>query len=68
MRKSLTIFLVTVLSLFFLSLSGCREKTTGEKIEDGVEEVGDELEDAGEEVEDGVEEIKDEAEDAVDDN
>ncbi|PKV50205.1 hypothetical protein ATE84_2257 [Aquimarina sp. MAR_2010_214] len=40
----------------------CREKkTTGEKVEDAVEEVGDA-------VEDGAEEVKDAVEDATDDN
>ncbi|WBU90911.1 hypothetical protein [Cellulophaga omnivescoria] len=43
-------------------LTSCRDtKTTGEKIEDGVEEVGDGIEE-------GVEEVGDEIDDAVDDN
>ena len=43
-------------------LSGCREqKSTGEKIEDGIEEVGDDIEE-------GVEEVEDEIDDATDDN
>ncbi len=59
MRK---IALMSVL-LFTLSavVVGCREKTTEEKIEDGIEEVGDELEE-------GVEEIEDEIDDATDDS
>ncbi|NHF61027.1 hypothetical protein FK220_016870 [Flavobacteriaceae bacterium TP-CH-4] len=68
MKKSITLFVTLVVSLFILSLSSCREKSTSEKVEDGVEEVGDELEEAGDEVEDGMEEMKEEAEDAVDDN
>ncbi|AXT53049.1 MULTISPECIES: hypothetical protein [unclassified Aquimarina] len=42
--------------------TSCREKkSTGEKIEDAVEEVGDA-------VEDGAEEVKDAVEDVTDDN
>lgn len=44
-----------------IATSSCREKTTGEKIEDGVEEVGDDIEE-------GVEEIGDEIDDSTDDN
>tara|TARA_R110002049_G_scaffold28906_10_gene98411 strand:- start:1553 stop:1738 length:186 start_codon:yes stop_codon:yes gene_type:complete len=45
-----------------IAVSGCREnKSTGEKIEDGIEEVGDGIEE-------GVEEVGDEIDDATDDN
>ncbi|MEB8328883.1 hypothetical protein OO009_05910 [Flavobacteriaceae bacterium KMM 6897] len=45
-----------------LSLTSCREeKTTGEKVKDGIEEVGDDIEE-------GAEEIGDEIDDATDDN
>jgi hypothetical protein len=44
-----------------IAMSCREEKTTGEKIEDGIEEVGDGIEDGAEEVEDAVE-------DAADDN
>jgi len=38
----------------------CREeKSTGEKIEDGIEEVGDGVEEGAEEVEDAVEDATD---------
>jgi hypothetical protein len=44
------------------SLTSCREeKTTGEKVEDGIEKVGDDIEE-------GVEEVGDEIDDATDDN
>lgn len=59
MKKSLVLFLVTVLTL--IAASSCREKTTGEKIEDGIEETVDGVEDA-------AEDVGDEVEDAVDDN
>jgi hypothetical protein len=45
------ILLLTVGTLF----TSCREKTTGEKIEDGIEEVGDGLEDAADDIEDEME-------------
>ena len=63
MKKSVYYFLTLMAMVFSLSvLSSCREeKSTGEKIEDGVEEFGDGVEDAAEDVEDEVE-------DAVDDN
>ncbi|MDB4293239.1 hypothetical protein N9954_07490 [Maribacter sp.] len=44
-----------------IAVSSCREKTTGEKVEDAVEEVGDDVEDA-------VDDAGDAIEDAVDDN
>ena len=45
-----------------LSFTSCREdKSTGEKIEDGIEEVGDGIEE-------GAEEVEDEIDDATDDN
>ncbi|MBD0825253.1 hypothetical protein [Aestuariibaculum marinum] len=38
-------------------LTGCREKkTAGEKIEDGIEEIGDGLGDAADDVEDAMKE------------
>lgn len=60
MKKSIYMFAI---ALFTISVSmSCREeKTTGEKIEDGVEEVGDGIED-------GADEIEDALEDATDDN
>lgn len=61
MKKSASLFLTLLVSIFILSISSCREKTTGEKIEDGVEEVG-------EEIKEGAEEVGDEIDDATDDN
>lgn len=42
-RKIFSLFFVI---LFTFAYASCREKTPGEKIEDGVEEVGDGIEDA----------------------
>ncbi|GAA4271966.1 hypothetical protein U6A24_10680 [Aquimarina gracilis] len=56
--------LISICSLVFVAtiLTSCREKkSTGEKVEDAVEEVG-------ESVEEGAEEIKDEIDDATDEN
>ncbi|WP_062055368.1 hypothetical protein [Aquimarina longa] len=60
MKKVITSF--AALCLVIATTISCREKkTTGEKIEDAVEEVGDA-------VEEGAEEVKDAVEDATDDN
>ncbi len=59
MKKTLYIFLFAFTAI--ITLSNCREKTTKEKIEDHVEQVGDDIEE-------GVEEIEDEIDDATDDN
>jgi len=60
MKKLMYAFLVMFITA--ITFTGCREtKSTGDKIEDGVEEVADDVEDAAEDVEDEVE-------DAVDDN
>ncbi|WP_027394625.1 hypothetical protein [Aquimarina latercula] len=56
-----TIISITAMCFLFASTLSCREKTTGEKVEDAVEDVGDA-------VEDGAEEVKDAVEDATDDN
>jgi hypothetical protein len=63
MKKSIIYFLLTlVFTVSLASFTSCREeKTTGEKIEDGIEKVGDDIEE-------GVEEIGDEIDDATDDN
>lgn len=48
MKKS--IFTAIALALFTISISSCREKTPAEKVgdavEEGIEEVGDEIDDA----------------------
>jgi len=55
MKKLLYIFLIVFSMTAFNS---CREKTTGEKVEDAIEDVaddtGDAFEDAADEVEDAV--------------
>lgn len=61
MKKSVKVFMLLMVSVFVFSVTSCREKTTGEKIEDNIEEVG-------EDIEEGAEDIKDEVEDATDDN
>lgn len=61
MKKSSKLYLVLFASALIFGVTSCREKTTSEKIEDGIEEVGEDLEEAGEE-------IKDEIDDATDDN
>lgn len=40
------IFISLFAALFTLSIAGCREQTTGEKVEDAVEDVADDVEDA----------------------
>lgn len=62
MKKSIY-FLLTIFALSFSlsTLNSCREKTTGEKVEDSMEDAGDEIEDA-------ADDVSDEVEDAVDDN
>ncbi len=70
MRKSLFMLLFTLMAL--LAASSCREKTTGEKIKDDIEEVGDDIKDGveevGDDIKEGVEEVGDEIDDATDDN
>lgn len=60
MRKSIYIFAIALFTMG-VALSCREEKTTGEKIEDGIEEVGDGIEE-------GADEIGDAVEDATDDN
>ncbi|WP_419213105.1 hypothetical protein ACNR9Q_02945 [Maribacter sp. X9] len=58
MRKSIFMFVFALMTIGVAM--GCREeKSTGEKIEDGIEDVGDDLEDGAEEVEDAVEDATD---------
>ncbi|MFD2565115.1 hypothetical protein [Aquimarina rubra] len=57
-----TIISIAAMCFIMATTLSCREKkTTGEKVEDAVEEVGDA-------VEDGAEDVKDAVEDATDDN
>ncbi|SEL01122.1 hypothetical protein SAMN04488008_102617 [Maribacter orientalis] len=58
MRKSLFIFVFAFMTISFAS--SCREeKSTGEKIEEGIDDVGDGIEEGAEEVEDAVEDATD---------
>ena len=59
MKKTVYMLLFTVMTI--MATTSCREQTTKEKVEDSIEEVGDDLEE-------GVEEIGDEIDDATDDN
>lgn len=59
MKKSVYMLLFAFVTI--IAASSCREKTTGEKIEDGVEEVADDVEDAADDAGDAIE-------DATDDN
>lgn len=53
MKKTIYMFALVLMTLGVAM--GCRdEKSTGEKVEDGIEEVGDELEEGAEEIEDEV--------------
>ncbi len=58
MRKSLYMFAFALMTVVF-AMSCREEKSTGEKIEDGIEEVGDGVEEGAEEVEDAVEDATD---------
>lgn len=58
MKKSIVMFLFAFLTVG-VAMSCREEKTTGEKIEEGVENVGDEIEDGAEDVEDAVEDVTD---------
>ncbi|MDP5061703.1 MAG: hypothetical protein NWP64_07275 [Maribacter sp.] len=60
MRKSL-LMIVFAFATMSIATSCREEKTTGEKIEEGMDDVGDEIEDGADEVEDAVD-------DATDDN
>ena len=55
--KKLTYIFIVVLAM--TAFNSCREKTTGEKVEDAVEsaahDAGDAIEDAADEIEDAVE-------------
>ncbi|MBU3821818.1 hypothetical protein KO566_07075 [Flavobacteriaceae bacterium XHP0103] len=62
MRK-VALVLITVLSL--TAFYSCREKTTGEKVEDAIENTGDAIEDAADDTGDAIEDAADEVEDAV---
>ena len=61
MKNTFKYTMLLLTTVFMFSISSCREKTTGEKMKDGVEEVGDDVKDA-------VDDAGDEIEDAVDDN
>lgn len=52
-------YILMLLFITSISLTGCREKTPGEKVEDGVEEIGDDIEEGAEEVEDEIDDATD---------
>ncbi|WP_418603908.1 hypothetical protein [Hwangdonia sp.] len=58
--------IILILALVFTTsivFTSCREKkTTNEKIEEAIDNIGDELEDASDDVKDAVEDVKDEIE------
>ncbi|MEY8021868.1 hypothetical protein AB8P51_13610 [Muriicola sp. SD30] len=62
------LFALTMLISFSLLTLSCREtKSTEEKVEDTIEEVGDSMEEGAEEVEDAIEDGAEEVGDAVED-
>ena len=62
MKKSFFLFmLLFAFTIAASSLNSCREQSTSEKVEDSMEEAGDDIEDA-------ADDAGDEMEDAVDDN
>ncbi|MFD1162188.1 hypothetical protein [Hwangdonia seohaensis] len=58
--------IILILALVFTTsivFTSCREKkTTDEKIEEAIDNIGDELEDASDDLKDAVEDVKDEIE------
>lgn len=58
MRKSLIMFAMMIFTIS-IAMSCREEKSTGEKIEDGIEDVGDGIEEGAEDVEDAVEDATD---------
>jgi len=59
--KKLTYLFIALFSLSLLTTSCREEKSTGDKIEDAVDDTGDAIEDA-------ADDVADEIDDAVDDN
>jgi predicted small secreted protein len=53
--KRLTYLFIALFSLSLITTSCREEKTTGEKVEEAIDETGDAMEDAADEVEDAVE-------------
>lgn len=74
MKKSLVHYALTLFAIFSLStISSCREqKTDGEKLKEGIEEVGEDIEKGvkkvGDDIEKGAKKVGDKIEDATDDN
>lgn len=54
MKKSYII--IAMLSMFTISFYSCRERTTGEKVEEAVESVGEDIEETAEDVEEEIDE------------
>lgn len=59
--KKLSFLFIALFSLSLMTTSCREQKSTGEKIEEAVEDTGDAIEDA-------ADDVSDEVEDAVDDN
>jgi predicted small secreted protein len=57
--KKFTYLFIALFSLSLLTTSCREEKSTGDKIEEAVEDAGDAIEDAADDVEDEVEDIAD---------
>ena len=56
--KKLSYLFIALFSLSLLTTSCREQKSTGEKIEEAVDETGDAVEDAADEVEDAVDDNK----------
>ncbi len=56
--KKLTYLFIALFSLSLITTSCREEKSTGEKIEEAVEDTGDAIEDAADDVEDAVDDSK----------
>ena len=69
--KKLSYFLMLVF-VMSIAMTGCRDTKSNEKVENDIEEVGEDIEegaeDAGEEVEEAAEDLEEEVEDATDDD
>ncbi|WP_431134178.1 hypothetical protein [Psychroserpens mesophilus] len=52
--KKLTYLFIALFSLSILTTSCREEKSTGEKVEEAVEDTGDAMEDAADDVEDAI--------------
>jgi len=58
-RIKLMLFLMLAMAFTLTNCEGCEEKTTGEKVEERIEEAGESVEDAADEVGDEIEDATD---------